>query len=306
MTLDQLRIFVAVAEREHVTRAADSLDMTQSAVSGAVASLEREFGTKLFHRVGRGIVLTEGGKLLFAESVAVLARAEAAAFAMREFAGLVRGRLKIMASHTIAGHFLPERLVDYRGAYPGVVLAVSVGNSEQVKTAILNGTVELGFIEGPESDNTEPQLATEIVAHDPLAMIIAPQLPWAGSQRLEVDDFACGHWVVREDGSGTRAIFFKALDTLGLTKDQISIAIELPSNQAVLAAVAAGAGPTILSERVCAGMMREGTVVRLPVELPPRAFYAVQHMDRYRSRAVSAFLDILRKHERRGIAVPAD
>jgi DNA-binding transcriptional LysR family regulator len=102
MTLDQLQIFIAVAEREHVTRAADALGLAPPSVSAAVASLEREFGTKLFHRVGRGILMTEGGRLLLDEARALVRRADAVKLAMHEFTGLSRGRLPIKASQTIA------------------------------------------------------------------------------------------------------------------------------------------------------------------------------------------------------------
>ena len=128
MTLDQLQIFIAVAKREHITRAADVLGLAPPSVSAAVASLEREFSTKLFHRAGRGIALTEGGKLLLDESRALVHRADAVKLAMREFTGLARGRLAIKASQTIASHFLPPRLVDFHQAYPGVALVVSIGN----------------------------------------------------------------------------------------------------------------------------------------------------------------------------------
>ena len=83
MTLEQLRIFVAVAERCHVTRAAEALNMAQSAVSAAVSALEGRHGATLFHRVGRGIALTEAGALFLGEARAVLARAEALGFAVQ-------------------------------------------------------------------------------------------------------------------------------------------------------------------------------------------------------------------------------
>ena len=91
MTLDQLRIFVAVAERQHVTRAAEALNLAQSAVSAAVSTLEGRHGTKLFHRVGRGIALTQAGTLFLGEARAVLARAAAAELALAELGGLTRG-----------------------------------------------------------------------------------------------------------------------------------------------------------------------------------------------------------------------
>jgi DNA-binding transcriptional LysR family regulator len=290
------RAIAAVAEREHVTRAADTLGLAPPSVSAAVASLEREFGTKLFHRVGRGIALTEGGKLLLDEARTLVNRADAVKLAMREFTGLSRGRLEIKASQTIASHFLPSRLVDFHQAYPGVALVVSLGNSTQVVEAIIRGNIELGFVEGPEEELQDSCLAVEMIARDDLVMVVSVNHPWATMEKLWVDDLTAGKWVLREDGSGTRAASVRALDALGVPYGKLNIAIELPSNEAVLAAVLAGAGATILSARVCADVIKVGTLKRLPVSLAPRAFYAVQHADRYRSRAVSALPEILRTH----------
>ena len=103
MTLDQLRVFVAVAERQHVTRAAEALNIAQSAASASVAALEGRHGAKLFHRVGRGIELTEAGTLFLAEARAVLARTEAAELVLSELGGLKRGTLLAQASQTISG-----------------------------------------------------------------------------------------------------------------------------------------------------------------------------------------------------------
>jgi DNA-binding transcriptional LysR family regulator len=296
MTLDQLQIFIAVAEREHVTRAADALRLAPPSVSAAVASLEREFGTKLFHRVGRGIALTEGGKLLLDEAHTLVNRADAVKLAMREFTGLSRGRLEIKASQTIASHFLPSRLVDFHQIYPGVALVVSVGNSTQVVEAIIRGNIELGFVEGPEEELRDSRLAVEMIARDDLVMVVSVNHPWATMEKLTVDDLTAGKWILREDGSGTRAASVRALDALGTPYGKLNIAIELPSNEAVLAAVLAGAGATVLSARVCADVIKAGTLKLLPVSLAPRAFYAVQYADCYRSRAVSALLEILRTH----------
>ena len=108
MTLEQLRVFVAVAERQHVTRAARALNLVQSAVSAAVAGLEKRHGIKLFHRVGRGVELTEAGTCFLVEARAVLARAAAAETVLDEFGGLQRGSLFVQASQTIASYWLPR------------------------------------------------------------------------------------------------------------------------------------------------------------------------------------------------------
>jgi DNA-binding transcriptional LysR family regulator len=175
-------------------------------------------------------------------------------------------------------------------------LVVSVGNSTEVVGAIIGGNVELGFVEGPEEEFRDPRLAIELIAMDELVMVASANHSWAISESLTVEDLSAGKWVLREDGSGTRAAFVKALDALGVPYSKLSIAIELPSNEAVLAAVIAGAGAAVLSALVCADAIKAGVLKRLPVFIAPRAFYAVQHGDRYRSRAVSALLDILRAH----------
>ena len=112
MTLEQLRIFVAVADRQHVTRAAEMLNIAQSAASAAIATLEGRHGAKLFHRVGRGIELTEAGALFLIEARAVLARAAAAELVLSELGGLKRGTLLVQASQTTASYWLPRHLVD--------------------------------------------------------------------------------------------------------------------------------------------------------------------------------------------------
>src|SRR3546814_6675905 len=103
MTLDQLRIFVAVAEREHVTQAARALNLTQSAVSAAIATLEDRHGSHLLARVGRGIALTEAGRAFLPEARAVLARVEAARNVLAYPSAPTHGSLRTAASPTGGG-----------------------------------------------------------------------------------------------------------------------------------------------------------------------------------------------------------
>jgi DNA-binding transcriptional LysR family regulator len=299
MTLEQLRIFAAVAERQHVTRAAEILGVTQSAASASIAALEQQFGLKLFNRIGRGINLTEAGTLLLAEARAVLARAQSAQNAMTEFSGLHRGRLTIHASQTIASYFLPRRLVRFHAAYPGIELAVSVSNTTQVARAILEGAAELGFVEGPVAD---PLLAMEPVAHDQMIVVVPPGHAWASGTKLSAAELLAQNWVLREDGSGTRAAFASALSGFGVDPEKLRIAITLPSNEAVRAAVEAGAGAAALSSLVCAESLAAGTLARANIALPTRNFYTVQHMERYRSRSVTALLSIIRESAGDGAA----
>src|SRR5271168_5326578 len=148
MTLEQLRVFVAVAERQHVTRAAEALNLAQSAASAAIAALEARHGTKLFHRVGRGIELTQSGALFLQEARAVLARADFAELVLSELGGLKRGTLTVQASQTIASYWLPRHLVAFRRVHPRIDILLTIENTAQVAEAIETDAAKLGFVEG--------------------------------------------------------------------------------------------------------------------------------------------------------------
>jgi DNA-binding transcriptional LysR family regulator len=110
-------------------------------------------------------------------------------------------------------------------------------------------------------------------------------------------ELSAATWIVREKGSGTRAVLDRYLASRGVDSKAITIALELPSNEAVLAAVIAGGGITVLSESVCADSIETGHVARLTADLEVRPFYVVQHADRYRSRAVRALLEVIRDNQ---------
>ena len=291
MTLEQLRIFVAVAERQHVTRAAEALNLAQSAASAAIASLESRHGTKLFHRVGRHIELTVAGRAFLEEARAVLARAAAAELMLAEFGGLLRGSLSVCASQTIAGYWLPRHLAAYRQAYPGIELSLTIGNTAQVAAAVNEGTAELGFVEGAVSS---PALLSEVVARDRLVLVVGADHAWAGRRHAGFADLIETAWVLREPGSGTRSVFEAALAEAGMTQ-RLSVALELPSNEAVRAAVEAGAGATVISASVAASSLEAGLLHRVELDLPDRAFVVLRHRERHAGRTADALLEAIRK-----------
>ena len=287
MTLEQLRIFVAVAERQHMTRAAEALGLTQQAVSAAVVALENAYATALFHRVGRRIELTEAGKLFLDEARSVLNRAAAAELVFAELGGLKRGTLAVQASQTIASYWLPRRLVEFHRAYPEIALRVGIGNTAQVARAVVEGAAELGFIEGPVD---EPALACEPVSEDRLALVVAPTHPWARRERVEPPELAEAEWVLREVGSGTRAVFEASLQRLGVAPRALKVVMELPSNEAALHAVEVGCGVTVIPELVAEEALRKDALRRVPIDLPARTFFVIRHRERYRSKAADALL----------------
>ncbi|MDR3517092.1 MAG: LysR family transcriptional regulator [Azospirillaceae bacterium] len=302
MTLEQLRIFIAVAERQHMTRAAEALGLTQSAVSAAIAALEARYETALFHRIGRGIELTASGRIFLDEARAVVARACAAELALVELGSLKRGTLLIQASQTIASYWLPRHLVAFRRAFPDIEIRLTIGNSTQVAKAIAAGVAELGFIEG-EVD--EAAMTAEEIDQDELVVVVASGHPWADHDDLAPSMLTQSDWVLREPGSGTRSVFESALRALGVAPEQLRITLELPSNEAVCAAVLAGAGATAISALVAEPGLGAGTLCRVGPALPRRAFRVVWHRERYRSKAAQALLAQIKEARRlRTVAAP--
>jgi DNA-binding transcriptional LysR family regulator len=214
MTLEGLRVFVAVAERQPVTRAAEAHNIAQSAVSASLGALEGRHGAKLFNRVGRRIELTEAGALFLAEARAVLARAESAGLVLSELGDLKRGVLSVHASQTIAGYWLPRHLVAFRRSHPGVAIRLSIENTNQAAAVVRGGEADLGFDEGEVDD---PALISETVARDQLVIVIGAEHSWGEAKGLGKMDLLDVDWVLREPGSGTRSGFEHALGALSLS-----------------------------------------------------------------------------------------
>jgi DNA-binding transcriptional LysR family regulator len=290
VTLDQLRIFVAVAERQHVTHAAEALNLAQSAASHAIASLEERHQTKLFNRIGRHIELTDAGQAFLKEARAVLATVEAAELALIEFSDLKRGVLSVQASQTIANYWLPRHLAAFRSAYPQIEIRASIGNTAQVATAVENRQTELGFVEaGIHSE----QLTSTTVARDRIIVVTAPDHQLLKRKPITPKDLMEVEWVLRERGSGTRSVFEDALVGFGLKTRMLRIALELPSNEAVRSAAEAGLGAAVISASIAAPSLEAGLLQQIDFRLPEREFYVLTHRDRYPSRAARAFLEML-------------
>jgi DNA-binding transcriptional LysR family regulator len=266
--------------------------MVQSAASAAIAALETEHDVQLFHRVGRRIELTEAGRVFLTEARAVLARAQAAELALSELGGLKRGTLAIFSSQTIGTYWLPAYLAQYRKAHPAIELQLAIGNTTQVAAAVAAGTAELGFVEGEVND---PALSVKSIEGDQLTLVVAADGRPEKSKKLTSTDILGMDWVLREPGSGTRAEFEAELRRRKINPAALKVVLELPSNEAVLSAVLAGAGATAISELVVTTGLRYGTLTRLDFDLPKRAFHILRHKERYRSQAADALMKFVAK-----------
>jgi DNA-binding transcriptional LysR family regulator len=293
MTFEQLSIFVAVAEREHLTNAALAIGLTPSAVSSAIRNLEAFYGVELFHRVGRRIELTYEGRVFLGEAKATLARAKAAALVLSDLGGLQKGELVVFASQTIASYWLPAMLMRFKIRYPGIDLKLMIGNTTTVAKAVLDGLAEVGFVEGSVD---EPALSFQSLAEDELLVVVGPRHPWATGKPVSATDLVSDtNWVLREQGSGTRAAFERAISNIGVKPADLAVTLELPSNEAVISAAREGMCAAVVSGAVAAPLLTQGLLVKANFPLPSRQFAILRHKQRHYSRASLTLEELCRE-----------
>ncbi|WP_332767031.1 LysR family transcriptional regulator [Phenylobacterium sp.] len=289
MTLEQLRIFVCVAERLNMTRAAEVLHITQSGVSASIGALESAYGTALFDRVGRRIELSVAGQAFLVEAEKVLNQVRTAQRTLSDLSNLRRGTVSICASQTIGNYWLPQLIADFRDRFPHLSIELHISNTAAVGRMILDGGAEIGFVEGEYADAA---LTGFDLDGDQMCIFVPPGHSWA-SRAPSADGLLRAGWVLREQGSGTRSEFIGALRSMGVPTADLDIRLELPTNEAVRSAVIAGGGPGALSDLVVREAVKAGVLARVPLELPRRAFRMLRHSERKLSRAAEMFLKSL-------------
>ncbi|MCW2370087.1 LysR family transcriptional regulator [Sphingobium sp. B11D3D] len=285
MTLDQLRAFVTVAQTRNMTRAAEQLNLSQPAVSAAIAALEARYRTALFDRVHKGLELTQAGLVLLPRAQLVLQDVAVARQALADLAGLLTGELRIFASQTVATYWLPPRIATFAATHRQLSIDLDVGNTSQAVTAVISGAADLAFIEG---DHHDAKLERVAIGGDELGFYAAAGHPLI-NKHLDRDDILGASWVLREPGSGTRDHFMATLGTYGVAPSDLDILLELPSNGAVLEAARAGGLIAVTSCLAGRGRVDSGVLREIPCQLPPRAFFMLSNKDRAVSAAAKAF-----------------
>jgi DNA-binding transcriptional LysR family regulator len=207
-----------------------------------------------------------------------------------EFGNLKRGVLSIQASHTVANYWLPRHLAQFRRAYPEIEIRMNIGNTAQVTIAVESRAAELGFVEAAIHSE---QVKNITVARDQVVVVAGQEHDLVKRKSIAARDLLDVEWVLRERGSGTRAVFEEALVQSGLDVHALRIALELPSNEAVRAAVEAGLGVGVISASVAAPSLEAGILQQVNFRLPEREFYVLMHRDRRASHAAGAFLGTL-------------
>jgi LysR family carnitine catabolism transcriptional activator len=284
MDLRRLRLFLAVVDEGGFTRAADAMFVSQPSVSQAMRELEEELSTPLFHRVGRGVVLTSAGEALVSPARQVLRDVEVGEAAVASVTGLLTGRLDLCSLPTLAVDPVAPLVGAFRLAYPGVTLALAdPDDSADLVHLVSTGACELGVDAQPAPGRLE---SLGLGSQDLLAVFPPGTLGPRGA--IGIDRLAEFSLVTSPEGTSTRRLLDDACASAGVTP-RISVVTE--QREAILPLVLAGAGATLLARPLAETAERLGAVI---APLRPRVTRDVFMLHRAGplSPAAQAFIEI--------------
>ena len=290
----RLQVFHTVARLLSFTKAAESLHMTQPAVTFQVRQLEEYFNTRLFDRTHNRISLTEAGQRVYGFSDRIFELYSEMENAVRDMTGEISGVLVMGASTTIAEYMLPALLGDFKKKYPDVNVHLRVSNSDGIVSMVENNDIDLGVVEAPVMNKN---LVVEECRKDRLVAIVSPLHALAANRQVQVGELMSDAFIVREEGSGTREVIQDYLTELGMNVADLHVIMELGSPEAIKGAVEAGMGVSIVSEVTIHKELQLGTLVALELDPPiERLFSFVHQKQKFRQRAMDELLEFARTY----------
>ncbi len=289
MNYNHLMIFLAVAEEGGISRGAERLYISQPAVSKQLGLLEASLGLTLLERTPKGTVLTEAGRTLAGYARRLSGLEREAETAMAEMRGVERGTLTLGASLTVGAYLLPPLLAEYARRYPKITLTLQIANTETIQTRLREGRLDMALTEGLADD---PELTAAVFAHDELVAVAPPAHLLLAEASVTAARFVQEPLILRELGSGTRAVVEQAFRDKGLT---VTPRLSLGSIEAIKGVVAAGAGLAMVSRLAVSLELETGRLALLPLSdlAPHRPLHRLSRRGASESRAASAFRTLL-------------
>jgi DNA-binding transcriptional LysR family regulator len=242
MNLHQLKSFYVLAQKGSYSLAAESLYITQPAVSVHIKSLEEFFGVVLFEKVAKKFVLTEAGHALYQYTEKIFKLIKETEKTLKEFTLLERGSIHLGASSNIGVYMLPSILGEFKTQYPKIHVDVSIGTTRVIEQKILNYEVDIGIV---EAQIMSSEIFLEHWKNERLVLITSPKHPWAALKKVTPDQTKEGQYVVGESGSGTGYVVSQKLPSLAADFNEY---LRLGSTEAVKRAVEENLGVSIVGE----------------------------------------------------------
>ncbi len=290
----RLQVFHTVARLMSFTKAAESLHMTQPAVTFQVRQLEEYFNTRLFDRTHNRISLTEAGQRVYEYADKIFSLYAEMENSVRDLTGEVSGVLMLGASTTIAEYMLPALLGDFKAKFPEVSIRLQVGNSDNIVSMVENNAIDLGVVEAPVGNKN---LVVEGCKEDPLVLIVPHGHELAGREQVGIEELVNHPYICREEGSGTREVMLERLSAAGVDPANLQIVMELGNPESIKGAVEAGMGISIISRATIDKELKLGTLVAVELDPPiSRPFSFVHQKQKFRLRAIEKLLEFAREY----------
>ncbi|MBR8830592.1 MAG: HTH-type transcriptional activator CmpR [Chroococcopsis gigantea SAG 12.99] len=290
-TLDQLRILKAIAAEGSFKRAADTLYVSQPAVSLQVQNLEKQLNVPLFDRGGRKAQLTEAGHLLLSYGEKIITLCQETCRAIEDLQNLQGGTLIVGASQTTGTYLLPRMIGLFRQKYPEVSVQLQVHSTRRTSWGVANGQVDLAIIGGEVPAELQEMLKIIPYADDELALILPVFHPLAKVEMIQKEDLYRLKFITLDSQSTIRKVIDKVLSKYDIDSKRLKVEMELNSIEAIKNAVQSGLGAAFVSITAIEKELQMGvlhaTHIR-EVEIR-RTLSVIINPNRYRSKAAEAF-----------------
>ena len=292
--LRQLEIFRKVVELRSFSKAAEAVFLAQASVSERISNLENLVGTRLLDRLGRKVVPTKAGELLYKHAGALLEMKQAAVQELQDFLGLKRGEIHIGGSTIPGEYILPKVLGLFRNENPLVSVVLTIADTKKIEKLVLESNLELGVI-GSRSPHKE--LVHHKLWQDELVLVLPTEHRWAHKSKVSVEELSEEPFIMREFGSGTLKIMEEYLRSYrSEAVNSLNVVARLGTSTAVKEGIKSGLGVSILSKRAIETETKAGLLKALEIRglSMPRDFYLIRDKRRTASPLSRAMLDFLK------------
>jgi DNA-binding transcriptional LysR family regulator len=292
LDIHQLEIFTKVAKLKSFSKAAQEMYLTQPTVSQHISSLENYLGIKLLDRLGKEVALTKAGEILYPYAKQMTALRGEAQQALDHFMGKKTGHLVLGASTIPGEYILPPLLGQFKTLYPEIRITLRIGDTEEIVTELLGGTIEFGII-GAKIIHT--RLKYSHFVEDELIVVVPKGHRWWQKKSIDVQELADEPFIMREEGSGTRISMEKRLHKLGVSSDDLKIIAEVGSTTAVKQAIKSDLGISLISERAVEEEIRLKLFKKIPIKKVSfkRTFFIIRDKKRTASPLCKALIQFL-------------
>ncbi|ADL06875.1 selenium metabolism-associated LysR family transcriptional regulator [Thermosediminibacter oceani] len=292
MNINLLKSFIAIAETQSLSRAAERLFVTQPALSQQIKQLENHFSVQLIERTNRGILLTEAGRILYDYASRIVSIYEDLEKNMEDFRASISGTLIVGASSIVGGYAVPCSIFIFKEKYPETNIKLKVGNRKYILEELRDGAIDVAIIEGEKPIGN---FVSSEIASDEMVVIAPNREPWNGKDTLSPEEFLSQPIIMREDGSGTRQMIEKCLMQAGIDKSRLNIVMELSSADSIKAAVEAGHGISIMPRLAVRKELYNKTLVALKIEGVPlvQKIHLAYKREKVKSQAAKAFIKFM-------------